>query len=89
MYSHCNELRPVWGKTSLKHEYDGGGISQSRAVIPLSDGMNSFINTLSIDSVDQVRCRLLRGTPQESFSRLGNRIEENKDRFQSSSLAFQ
>ena len=42
MYSRCNELRSVREKTSLKHERDEGGISQSRAVIPLSDGMNSF-----------------------------------------------
>ena len=41
MYSRCNKLRSVQEKISLKHERDGG-ISQSRAVISLSDGMNSF-----------------------------------------------
>jgi len=47
MYSRYHELKFVREKTSLKYEYDGEGISQSRAGMRLSDGMNSFTNTLS------------------------------------------
>ena len=54
MYSRCNKLKSAREKTSLKHEYDDEGISQSRAVMRLSDSMNSFTNALSIGFVDML-----------------------------------
>ena len=79
MYSRCNELKSVQKKTLLKY---GVGMSQSRAVMWLSNGMNSFISILLTGFVGQGWFWEAWGTPQESFSRLGNRIEENKNRFQ-------